>query len=117
MKFITINGQSLSREPTNIEQSRFKLKKENRTIDGTLVVDIIAIKTKVKVQWDYITSEDMKTLQNLIDGGDFLTISYKNGEQTATMQAEASDLSFTPHYDSKTKSILWKGVSGEFSEV
>ncbi len=117
MKFIKINGESLSRQPTSIEQRLVKLKKEDRTIDGTLVVDIIGIKNKIKVQWDYISSTDMSKLQYLIAEKDFLTISYQNGKKQENVIAETSELSYTPYYDSRTKSIIWKGVSLEFSEV
>ena len=117
MNFIKINGIMLSREPTSVEQGKTKLKKENRTIDGTLVVDIIAIKNKVKVTWDYITSEDMARLQSAIAKSDFVEVEYNDSNGMMTINAESGDLTYTPHYDNRTSTVIWKGVSVEFVEV
>ena len=76
-----------SREPTSVDQGETKLKKENRTIDGTLVVDIIAIKNKVKVTWDYITSEDMARLQSAIAKSDFVEVEYNDSKGMMTIVA------------------------------
>jgi hypothetical protein len=35
MDFFRINSKSLSRNPTEITQSKFKIQKTDRTIDGT----------------------------------------------------------------------------------
>ena len=87
INFITINGIMKSREPTSVDQGETKLKKENRTIDGTLVVDIIAIKNKVKVTWDYITSEDMARLQSAIAKSDFVEVEYNDSKGMMTIVA------------------------------
>ena len=117
MNFIKINGIMLSREPTSVDQGKTKLKKENRTIDGTLVVDIIAIKNKVKVTWDYITSEDMARLQATIAKSEFVEVEYNDSNGMMKITAESGDLSYTPHYDNRTSTVIWKGVSVEFIEV
>ena len=117
MNFIKINGIMLSREPTSVDQGKTKLKKENRTIDGTLVVDIIAIKNKVKVTWDYITSEDMARLQSAIAKSDFVEVEYNGSKGMMKINAESGDLTYTPHYDNRTSTVIWKGVSVEFIEV
>lgn len=117
MKFIKINGWSLSREPTSIEQSKVKLKKEDRTIDGTLVVDIIAVKDKIKVQWEALTSEDLAKLQEILHDTRFVTIEYNDGNIFKKTEVETTELRYTPYYVSSTKTIIWNNVVMEFNEV
>ena len=117
MKFIKINGWSLSREPTSIEHSKVKLKKEDRTINGTLVVDIIAIKDKIKVQWEAITSEDLAKLQEILHDTRFVTLEYNDGKEYKRAEVETTELRYTPYYVSSTKTVIWNDVSMEFNEV
>lgn len=117
MNFIKLNGWSLSKEPIKIEQSKSKLKKEDRTIDGTLVVDIIAIKDKVKIEWDYLSSIDLEKLQGLLRETAFVNLEYFDGKTTRIIKAETDELRCVPYYDSRTKDILWKNVVMTFNEV
>lgn len=44
MIFFKINSKTLSKNPTDIEHGKLTLQNADRTIDGTLAVDIIAVK-------------------------------------------------------------------------
>ena len=61
MDFFSINGKSI-KAPTEMTISPEHLDKAERTMDGTMVIDIIGTKKKVDVSWEYLTKEDMKTL-------------------------------------------------------
>ncbi|MEG2457212.1 MAG: hypothetical protein RSB08_05280, partial [Clostridia bacterium] len=68
MVFFKINSKTI-KQPTEIALSSEVLDKAERTMDGTMVVDIIGSKDKVDVSWDYMTSADLKLLAQEIKSG------------------------------------------------
>ncbi len=75
MEFLKINGKTI-KAPTEITISPEILDKVERTIDGTMVVDIVADKRKVDVSWDYLSKEDMTLLVKQISEDKFAEISF-----------------------------------------
>lgn len=118
MVLFKINSKTLSRNPTEINQSKYKLQKTDRTIDGTLVADIIAVKNKVSFTWDFLTSSDLKKLIDEVNADTFPTIEYTDPDSTILKQitGHADDISYIPHYDSRTGTITWKEVKATFEE-
>lgn len=118
MVLFKINSKTLSRNPTEINQSQYKLQKTDRTIDGTLIADIIAVKNKVSFAWDYLTTTDLKKLIDEVNADTFPTIEYTDPDSATMKQiiGHADDISYTPHYDSRTGTILWKEVKVSFEE-
>ena len=57
--------------PTDITVSPEILDKAERTVDGTMVIDIVGTKRKVDVSWEYLSKEDMTTLTKAIGGDIF----------------------------------------------
>ena len=53
MEFFKINGKSI-KAPTEISISYEELDKAERTVDGTMVVDIVGTKRRVDVSWEYL---------------------------------------------------------------
>lgn len=79
MIFFRINSKSLSRSPTNVSQSKIKLQKSERTMDGTLVTDIIAVKDAVTFSWSYLTDADLRRLILETQNYAFCTVEYQDG--------------------------------------
>lgn len=118
MVLFKINSKTLSKNPTSINQSKYKLQNTDRTIDGTLVADIIAIKNKVILTWDYLTSADLKKLIDEINGDSFPIVEYADPETNELYQitGHCDDISYTPHYDNSKEVIIWKDVKVSFEE-
>ena len=118
MVLFKINSKVLTQNPTDIAQSKYKLQKVDRAIDGTLIADIIAIKNKVSFTWDYLSTEDVKCLISEINKGGFPTVEYANPDSGELMQIDghAGEISYAPHYDSRTQSIMWRDIKVSFEE-
>lgn len=117
MDFFKVNGKKI-KAPTDITISPELLDKAERTVDGTMVVDVVATKRKVDVSWEYLSKEDMTTLTKTIGIDKFVTISFHdNGTGSLiTMTARSEGLTYQPHYDWAKAKIMWKQVSVSFVE-
>ena len=119
MDIFKINSKMLSKNPSSITHSQTRVQSSDRTMDGTLVIDIIAIKDVVNVEWKILSIEDMQKLTNELTGGGFVTIDYldstTNGEFKNVL-ALPGNLSYLIYYDYRTDSILWKDVKISFTE-
>jgi len=115
--FFKINSKSI-KQPTEITLSFESLDKFERTMDGTMVVDLVGKKEKVEVRWNYLPDADMKLLATEIRSGSFLTIDYASAEQQTikTIPVRATDFRYMPYYDWAKKRIMWQSVSVAFSE-
>ncbi|MBQ7798302.1 MAG: hypothetical protein IJ371_04190 [Clostridia bacterium] len=122
MILFKINSQTLSKNPSTMKNGKTKIQKSDRTMDGTLVVDIIAYKDTVTFTWDFLSNDDLKVLINEITAKALCTIEYKDVKLTTdsselkTIVAQPGDISYAPHYDYATDSIIWKSVSLTFTE-
>ena len=56
--FFKINSKTI-KAPTELTCTTEVLDKSERTMDGTMVVDVIGRKRKVEVAWKYLSKEDM----------------------------------------------------------
>ena len=117
MEFFKINNKTIA-SPTEISNSFESLDKQERTMDGTMVVDEIGKKNKVDVKWEYLSKEDMKTLTNELWSSTFVTVSFrdKDSGDLVTMHAVGKDLSYSPHYNWVRSCLMWKSVSVSFVE-
>lgn len=109
MIFFQINDRPIA-SPKDIIYSYEDLDKVERTINGTMVVDIIGKKKKLEVFWDYLTKENMAILSEEVRSNLFVTINYKNnvdGEMTS-ITAKPKDLTYSPAYDWKNDKIYWE---------
>ncbi len=121
MILFKINGISLTKNPTDINQSKQIVANSGRTIDGTLVMDIIANKDNLAITWDYLSSIDMNTLQTQINNSGFVTIEYADPLVTAgqlkQITATVKSLAYSPYYDNKTSTIMWQNIKANFVEI
>lgn len=116
--YFRVNSKSLSKNPTSINNSITTIQKAERTMDGTMVIDIVANKDVVVVSWDYLSGEDMRKLKTEIESSGFCTIDYCDPltNELKNIVAQPSGLKYSPHYDYTTDSIMWKSVSVSFTE-
>lgn len=116
--FFRINSKVLSKNPTSINNSITTIQKAERTMDGSMVIDIVANKDVVNVQWDFLSSDDMKKLKTEIDSGGFCTIDYFDAltSELKNITAQPGSIKYSPHYDYVNDCIMWKDVSISFTE-
>jgi len=121
MIFFKINSKTLTKNPSSISHSITKIQNQDRTMDGTMVVDIIAIKNVVNVEWKLLDKEDMTKLKSEIESGNFVTIDFwdsetETNETMKNIVATTTSFTFSPYYDYTTDSIRWKDVKISFTE-
>ena len=117
MEFFKINGK-IVKSPKEITISPEHLDNAERTLDGTMVIDIIGTKKKVDVSWEFLCKEDMTTLTTETGSDKFSEITFhdnKTGELT-TITARAENLTYMPYYDWTKGQLIWKSVSVSFKQ-
>lgn len=116
--FFRINSKVLSKNPTTINNSTTTIQKSERTMDGSLVIDIVANKDVVSVQWDFLSSDDMRKLKTEMSSGGFCTISYFDAltSELKNITAQPGDIKYAPYYDYINDCLMWKDVSISFTE-
>ena len=116
MEFFKINSKAF-KSPTSIEHSFEVLDKEERTMDGTMVVDEIGKKNTVTVKWAYLAKSDMSFLSEELKSS-FVSISFidKATGLLKTINVRASSPKYQTGYDWVNEQVLWKNVSVSFSE-
>jgi len=94
MEFFKINGKSI-KAPTEISISYEELDKEERTVDGTMVVDTNAVK-----------------------GGIFTGVSFHDNAtgNLISITARAEGLAYLPQYNWSKGKLIWKSVAVAFRE-
>ncbi len=117
MDFFKVNGKKI-KAPTEITISPESLDKAERTMDGTMVVDIIGTKRKLDVNWEYLSKEDMKTLATAVKSTAFTTVTFhdKDTGNLVSVVARAEGLTYSPYYDWANDKLIWKGVAVSFKE-
>lgn len=117
MEFFRVNGIAI-KAPTEITISPENLDKAERTMDGTLVVDVIGTKRKIDVKWDYLSKKDMTTLANATKNSAFTIVTFHDKLTSAliTMTARGEGLTYSPHYNWSKGVLLWKSVAVSFKE-
>ena len=117
MEFLRLNGKAI-KAPKEITISPENLDKAERTMDGTMVVDIIGTKRKIDVSWEYLSKEDMTILANATRKETFTQVTFheKTTAEFITITARAEGLTYSPFYDWAKDKLLWKGVAVTFKE-
>ena len=120
MDYFKINSKTLTRNPTDISQSKYKIQKTDRTIDGTLVSDIVAGKNRVTFTWDYLSTADLRKLLDEVNGTAYPIVEYtdpQSGTGLMSITGAAESVSYVPHYDSRNGGGIWKEVKVSFEEM
>ena len=116
-EFFRINSK-IVKAPKEITCSAESLDKEERTMDGTMVVDLVARKRKIDVNWEYLSKADMQILANETKSGTFVTVTYHDNAtgELVSMVARVKDFQYQPYYDWAKSRLMWKGVTISFVE-
>lgn len=117
MEFFKINGKAI-KSPTEISISYEELDKAERTVDGTMVVDVIGTKRRVDVSWEYLSKEDMTVLANAVNSGIFTGVSFHDNTtgNIISITARGESLAYMPQYNWSKGKLIWKTVSVIFRE-
>lgn len=117
MEFLKIEN-TVVKSPTSISVSTEILDKAERTMDGTMVIDVIGRKQMLEAGWDYLSKTNMSLLSSLVSGKSFVTVSYidKSTGTLKTITARPKDLSYQLQYDWTKDLPFYKGVSVSFEE-
>lgn len=120
-KFIVENLLDL-KEPTSISFKKYNIANQERTMDGSLVVDFIASKEMIEVTWDVLNDTDFQDLLLLIekkqaDNG-FYSVKYlkPSSENLETITAYTEQVTYYPYFLAGG-SVVWRDVSISFVEV
>ena len=116
--------------PSDIQFGKERICKEQRALDGTMIIDMIAVKNSLEVVWDIMGDSDLKTLKNTVEsvGNTFFDMEikmrpaevYKDastgtpqiGQESAEVfkgKVYLSDLSYVPYFING--GFAWKDVS------
>lgn len=112
MVFFKINNKEVA-SPKEINISYEVLDKTERTLDGTLVVDVIAKKKKLDISWEHLTKEAMAMLVAEVNTNTFQDIAYRDtltGELT-TLVGKVKDFSYSPGYDWVHNKVRWQSIN------
>ena len=117
MDFFKVNGYKI-KVPNEITVSPEILDKAERTVDGTMVVDIIGMKRKLDLTWEYLSKEDMAILARETKHNTFTEVTYHDNEtgELVTMTARGEGLAYMPHYNWSRGVLMWKTVTISFKE-
>ncbi len=117
MDFFKINGRAI-KPPKDVGHSIEILDKVERTMNGTMVVDIVGSKRKIDVSWDYLDKANMIILQEELNKSSFVNVTYIDSETgvDVTIEAKPSDISYQTGYDWVKSEVVWKNVTVFFEE-
>ncbi len=100
MALVTLNGIAIA-DPSKLELGIFRLTKASRSANGTMNMEIIAIKRQVSLQWEKIKASELKTILDLLDAATFHTLVYPDPQGTGgtkTITAYVGDITESAWY-------------------
>lgn len=88
-----------------------------RSLDGTMNIDVIARKINLEVSWSVLSSENMSIVSGIGNRAGTFEVTYISPDSSAekTIVAYAADLSSTPFFIGKE--LKWKDVALKLVEV
>ena len=103
--------------PSSVSPSVEIVKNEERSLDGTMNVDVIARKIKLTVGWDVLGSSEMQTVCALESAERILTVQYIDANTSALKEIKAyvDGIEYTPFFEDDI--IRWKDVSLSLVEI
>jgi len=117
MDFFKINRKAV-KSPTSIEHSFEVLDKAERTMDGTMVVDVVGKKMNLSVSWDYLLDADMRLIASELNSSTFVEVTF-NDKQTGelvTITGHPKSFKYSPAYDWVHNKVMWQNISVTFEE-
>lgn len=115
--FFKINNKSIC-SPKEIQHSFNYLDKVERTMDGTMVVDIVGRKRKIDVKWENISKREMSSIIKETEKSIFVNISFHDtiSGELLEVTARVDSTVYTPSYDWVKKEVRWQMLTITFIE-
>lgn len=103
--------------PSEIIPSVEIIKNEERSLNGTMNVDVVARKIKLTVSWNFLNGDSMKKLSVLEQSASVLEVQFFDAETAAlkTIHAYVDGIDYTPFFDGKI--IRWRDISLTLVEI
>lgn len=103
--------------PSSISPTVEIIKNEERSLDGTMNVDIVGRKIQLKVMWDLLNAEDMQQLLKLEQSTNILSVEYYDAKASGLKKINAyvNGVEYTPYF--RDDSINWQNVSLSLVEI
>jgi len=106
-----INGQTVA-TPTELKVGVFRISKAERLADGSMAMDIIAVKRRLDCRWEVISASDLQHLLDLLESKTFHTVEYVDPQdgETASITAYVGDVNQAA-WQRKNGVRYWRDVS------
>lgn len=75
-----INGVKV-KTPTNLEPGIFRISEGDRTASGRMVLEVIAIKRRLDIQYALIEDTELKQILDLFESSSFCDITYPDPQK------------------------------------
>ena len=114
MQNLKVNTTVLSgtKEPSTISPSTTIKRNTERSLDGTLNVDIVYEKATVDIAWDFLDNNDFETILNLFPKD--TTIQVSLFENTAR-EYYVESISYSPFY--LNDELCWQNLQISITEI
>lgn len=113
---IRVNGVRI-KQPINPKLSHYNLTKSGRTSSGKMVMDLVAKKKKLFLDYDVLSGKDLDQILKIIDGPDmFFTVSYLENGVRKSFRAYVGEISRTYQRGGGLNGWYWTNVSFNFIE-
>lgn len=113
---ISVGGTPIT-TPSEFQADVMDISKAERNAEGTLIIERIATKRKLKMQWNVLTNSEISTLLSAIASSTF-TVEYPDPVTGAARSGTfyVGDRS-APMIDYISSTPRWKDISFNFIEV
>ena len=88
---LTVNG-TIILSPISFVPTPFRIERRDRTADGTMVIDIIAIKHTYEVRYEELYGSELVFWTTLYDAGVPVTLTYPLNKSTQTKTVWITDI-------------------------
>lgn len=84
---IKIDGTQI-KSPHKIKYGKFRLSKSGRIASGKMVMDIIAIKTRIDLTWLAINGDQLKSILDLLNANTFYQLEYPDPDDNTNQSTK-----------------------------
>ena len=119
MIYLKIGGTVFSGDlaPDAVTPKTELINNSERSLDGTMNIDIIARKVSLEVSWSVLSAGDMTTVNKIAESAGTYEVIYISPETSAqkTIIAYVEDFSYTPFFVGSH--LQWKDVTLKLTEI
>ena len=114
MQNIKINSMILSgsKEPSTISPNTTIKRNTERSLGGTLNIDIVYEKSSVDITWDFLNNADFETILNLFPKNSTISVSLF---EKPNKEYYVENISYMPFY--KNDELCWQNLQISITEI